>query len=270
MLIDTHTHLNFSAFDSDRDKVIKKCLDENVWMINVGTNYETSLKAVEIAEKYNQGVYAAVGLHPINLETDLIKQKEDKDEEGRFEKGFDYGKYKQLALSSKKVVAIGEIGLDFWRRPKTTKKKEEFKQQQKNLLLQEIKLAQELNLPIIFHCRLGFDDLLEMKEVQPPSVIHSFTGTWQQAKRFLDMGFHLGFNGIIYKLDLKEAIQKTPLDRILIETDCPYLTPPGFSEERNNPLGVKLIAQEIAKIKNHSLEKIAEITFQNARKVFHI
>jgi len=272
MLLDSHAHLNFSAFDKDRQEVIKKCLEENVWLINIGTNYQTSQKAVAIAENYKEGIYAAIGLHPINLATDLIKQKVDSEEGGRFEKEFDYKKYQQLALSSKKIVAIGEIGLDFWRRPKTKKKQTEFKKQQKELLSKEIKLAQELNLPIIFHCRLGFEDLLEVRlpAGSRTSIIHSFTGTWQQAKKFLDMGFYLGFNGIIYKLDLNEVIKNTPLDRILLETDCPYLTPPEFSEERNNPLGVKYVAQEIAKIKGINFEKITETTFQNAKHVFHI
>ncbi|MCK4453928.1 TatD family hydrolase [Candidatus Parcubacteria bacterium] len=281
MLFDTHAHLNFAVFDKDRKEMIKKCLENNVWMINIGTNYETSKKAVEIAGKYNEGVYAAIGLHPINLETNLMKQKFDENEGGRFEKEFNYGKYKKLALSSKKIVAIGEIGLDYWRKPKTKKKLAEFKNKQKNLLLQEIKLAQELELPIIFHCRMAHDDLikiLQYKEVGLPkgsptskkAVIHCFTGTWEQSEKFLEMGFYLGFNGIVFKLDLDEIIKKTPLNRILIETDCPFLTPPNFNEEKNNPLGVKFVAEHIAKIRNLPLEKIAEITSTNAKTLFKI
>ena len=267
MLIDTHSHLNLSAFDNDREEVIKQCLKNNILVLNVGTNYENSKKAIEIAEKYNKGVYAAIGLHP----EDILKEK------------FDYGKYKKLA-ESEKVVAIGEIGLDFWRRPKTKKKLEEFKNKQKDLLLQEIKLAQELNLPIILHCRNAFDDLFNtLKTISnniatartlPKGVIHCFTGTWEQAEKFLEMGFYIGFNGIIFKtiegIDFEANIKKTPLDKILLETDCPFLTPPNFGEERNNPLGVKIIAEYIAKIKNISFEKLAEITFENAKQLFKI
>ena len=273
MLIDTHAHLNFSAFDKDRDAVIKRCLEKDIWFINVGTNYETSKKAVEIAEKYPQGIYAAVGLHPINLD----------------EECFDYEKYKKLVLSSKKVIAIGEIGLDYWHKPKTKRKLEIFKQKQKELLSKELRLVNEMNLPVIFHCRMAHNDLLEMLNTKLRGAVHCFTGTWEQAEKYLEMGFYLGFNGIIFKLNLDEIIKKTPLDKILIETDCPFLTPPDFNEERNNPLSVKFVAEYIAKIrtmprsarqnlvfslrskiKNTSFEKICKVTFQNAKDFFKI
>ena len=273
MLIDTHAHLNFIAFDSDRKNVIEKCLKEGIWTINVGTNFATSKKAVEIAESYKEGVYAAVGLHPINLSTDLVKQRADSAEGGRFEKEFDHERYKELTLTSKKVVAIGEIGLDYWRRPKTKKKQEEFKKEQKELLLKEIELAQELNLPVIFHCRFAQQDLLDIissRQDRLKGVIHCFSGTWQEAERFLEIGLYIGLNGIIFKLDLDEVIRRTPLDRILIETDCPYLTPSGFFKKRNNPLGIKYVAERIAKVKNISFEQVAEITTQNAKNLFRI
>jgi len=292
MLIDTHSHLNIKAFELDREKTIKRCLENNVWMINIGTNYETSKKAVEIAEKYEKGVYAAIGLHPINLETGLVKMKVDKKEGVHFEKEFDYEKYKKLA-KSEKVVAIGEIGLDYYWKPKTTKKKELFKQKQKELFLKELKLAEELNLPAIFHCRMAFDDLIDILQGSDPcklnGVIHCFTGNWKMAKKFLNLGFYLGFNGIIFKLDLDEIIKKTPLDKILIETDCPYLMPPlpagallarrnfseggakaGLMNGRNEPLYVKYIAERIAEIKKIRYEEIAEVTTENAKKLFNI
>jgi len=239
MLIDTHAHLNFNAFKDDLDKVIGRCLAENIWMINVGTKYETSKRAVEIAEQYEEGVYAAVGLHPIHLGTGLVKIRTDS-EEGSFETGgedFHISEYKSLAQSPK-VVAIGEIGLDYYYKPKTKKKLELFKEKQKELLLKQLDLAKELNLPVIFHCRMAHEDLLKIlnyklktKNYKLNGVVHCFTGSWEQAKQYLDMGFYLGFNGIIYKLDLKEVIEKTPIEKILIETDCPYLTPPRAGAE---------------------------------------
>ena len=138
MLIDTHAHLNFAAFNKDRKEVIKRCLDNNIWVINIGTNFETSKKAVQIAESSRQGILASVGLHPINLDTGLVKIKVDESEGKYFEKEFNYEEYKKLA-SSEKVVAIGEIGLDYYWKPKTTKKKELFKQKQKELFLGELK-----------------------------------------------------------------------------------------------------------------------------------
>lgn len=272
MLIDTHAHLNFRAFKDDLDEVIKRGFNEGVWEINVGTKYETSKKAVEIAERYKEGVYAAVGLHPIHLRTDLIKIKMDPEEGGFTPNGedFELTEYKKLA-KSKKVVAIGEIGLDYYYRPKTKRKFELFKEEQKKLLSHQLDLAKELNLPVIFHCRMAHDDLLEiLKNNQTQGVIHCFTGDWKQAKGYLNMGLYLGFNGIIYRLDLEEVIKKTPLDRVLIETDCPYLTPPQAGVERNEPVFVKYIAQDIAKTRKLDFQKVAEITTQNAKKLFRI
>ncbi len=281
MLIDTHAHLNFSDFDKDRDEVIKKCLKSNVFMINVGVDYETSKKAIEIAEKYERGVYAAIGLHPINLDKE----------------NFDILKYEDLYRSSKKVVAIGEVGLDYLNLPslppspmlRRTSPQElrRTKQNQKNLLLEELNLAKKLNLPVIFHCRMAHNDLIEILQKSRGNsglpqtsiselrgVVHCFTGNAEQTKQYLDMGFYLGFNGIIFKkikgIDFDEIIKKTPLDRILIETDCPYLCPPQCENQRNEPINVKYVVEKITEIKNMSFEKIADITFENAKNLFRI
>ena len=273
MLIDTHAHLNFNAFNEDREKIIKECLKNNIWMINVGTDYKTSKKAIDIANKYPQGVFAAVGFHPINLDTGLVKMRVDPNEGSEFENFFDYEKYKELA-EEKKAVAVGEIGLDFWRRPKSKKKREEFKKKQKELFLKELNLAKELNLPVILHCRLALDDMIEILRVpvfcELSGVIHCFTGNLEQARKFLEMGFYIGFNGIIFKLDMDAVIKKTPMEKILIETDCPYLTFPGFGEERNNPFGVRYITEKIADLKNLSLKEVEETTFKNAKDLFKI
>lgn len=267
MFFDTHSHLNFKAFDQDRDKVIKRSLKEGVFMINVGSDYGNSKLAVEIAEKYQTGVYASIALHPIHT----------KDEE------FDYEKYKTLSKSAK-VVAIGETGLD-----------EMYpNDKQKEVFLQHLELARELGLPVILHCRKAHQELIkdlrfriQDSRIEIKGVIHCFTGKWSEAKQYLDMGFYLGFNGIIFKMDLDEVIKKAPLERMLLETDCPYLTPlvrrsrrgkgdlvcsiqPGEDglQERNEPVNVKYIAQRIAEIRGESIEKIAGITFQNAKNLF--
>ena len=263
MIIDTHAHLNFDEYKDDVDEVIKRSLDDNVWMINVGTQYDSSKKAIKIAEGYEKGVYAAVGLHPIHAED-----------------GFNYKEYKELA-KAEKVVAIGEIGLDY----------KYFNKEQKDVFLQQIDLARELDLPIIFHCRMAHDDFINtLKTCSGTSlhsqrqthglpearleaflrgVLHCFTGEWKQAQEYLGMGFYLGFNGIIFKLNLDEVIKKTPLDRILIETDCPYLTPPKETG-RNEPLYVKHVAEKIAELKGLTYEEITKITAENAKKIFKI
>lgn len=272
MIIDTHSHLQFPAFDKDKDGVVKRSLGGGVWTINVGTNYETSNKAVELAEKYKEGVYAAVGLHPINLDTGLVKNRVDPNEGSHFEKDFDYQKYKELARS-KKVVAIGEIGLDYYWKPKTKTRLEAFKKLQKELLLKQVALAQELGLPIIFHCRLAHEDLLKVLAPGLRGVVHSFTGTWAEARRFLDLGLYLGFNGIIFKkiegINFEEIIKNTPIDRLLLETDCPYLTPPQ-EDGRNEPIYIRHIAKRIAEIKNINYWLLVEATVRNSRNIFRI
>lgn len=274
MLIDTHAHLNFADYDKDREEVIKRSLDNDTWMINVGTNYPSSEEVIKIAERYEKGVYAVIGVHPEYI----------------LEEDFDYGKYKELAKSGK-VVAIGEIGLDYWRKPKTKKKLELFKQRQREIFLKQLNLATELKLPVIFHCRMAHDDLTnELRTLRRTvlrkleGVVHCFTGTWEQAEEYLEMGFYLGFNGIIFRsiegISFEENIKLTPLDRILIETDCPFLVPPISVNQRldqrksvvtrNEPLYVKYIAQRIAEVKNISFEEVAEKTSQNAKKLFKL
>jgi len=305
MLIDTHAHVNFNAYKSDADKVIRRSLNDDVWMINVGTNYQTSKKAVEIAEKYEKGIYAAVGLHPIHLDTGLVKIKNDPAElpSATHEAGaeeiiirargesFAYDKYRELA-KSKKVVAIGETGFDYYYRPKTKRKLEIFKEKQRLGLCQQLNLAKELNLPVIFHCRMAHQDLIEVLNLQLTTynlqlkgVMHCFVGSLEQLQRYLEMGFYIGFDGIIFKkiegIDFEEIIKNTPLDKILIETDCPYLTPPISVNQRlnqresagmlrNEPIFVKYIAERIAKIKGLNFEEIAKITTENAKRLFNI
>ncbi|MDO8663482.1 MAG: TatD family hydrolase [Candidatus Wildermuthbacteria bacterium] len=290
--IDTHAHLNFNAFKDDADEVIRRSLAGGVQMINVGSQYSTSKRAVEMAEKYEEGVYAAIGLHPIHLADGIFKTKLDEEEVVIPTKNeeFDSGKYKELALrrgsgqAKSKVVAIGEVGLDYYYRPKTKTKLEEFKARQKKVLLMQLDLAKELTLPVIFHCRTAHEDLAEILDYQLKTtlrqnsgqanykltgVIHCFTGTWEDAQKYLAMGFYLGINGIIFKLDLDDIITKVPLDKILLETDCPYLTPKPM-EGRNEPLHVRYVAEKIAGLKGETLEKISEITTQNAKKLFKI
>jgi len=289
VIIDTHSHLNFKAYDKDREEVIKRTQKEGVICINVGTKYETSKHAIELAEK-NDGMYAAIGMHPIHIKTDLMKLKMD-EEEGAFAplgEEFDKNKYLELALGrsptgeakSKKVVAVGEIGLDYYYKPKGTAKKEKFKQKQKEVFIQQLELAEELNLPVIIHCRMAHQDVSEiLKKKKLKGVIHCFVGTWEEAQKYLDLGFYIGLNGIIDKVDLKEVIEKTTLDKILVETDCPYLTPlaavalakagpDGYV--RNEPLFVKHVIQKIAELRGMSFDEVCRATTDNSKNLFNI
>ncbi|PIS34495.1 MAG: hydrolase TatD [Parcubacteria group bacterium CG08_land_8_20_14_0_20_43_9] len=280
MYFDTHAHLNFPVFAKNRDKLIEECLRKDFWMLNVGTNLFTSKKAIEIARNYDEGIYASVGLHPINFDTGLSRMKIDEseavEEENPFESEFDYEAYKKIA-SDEKVVAIGEIGLDYYWKPKTKIKLEKFKEAQNILFRQQVKLAKELDLPIIIHCRMAHNDLLEILAYLSTiygskfrGVIHCFTGNWEQAKTYMAMGFHIGFNGIIFKFNQEDIIKKISLDKVLIETDCPYLLPPKYQKKINDPMGVKYIAEEIAKIKNIGLKEVADQTTQSGKALFGV
>lgn len=281
MLIDTHAHLNFNAFKDDSGKVIKKSLENDVWMINVGSQYSTSQQAVELAEKYETGIWAAVGLHPIHI----------KDE------SFDYDKYSELAKSSK-VVAIGEMGLDYHhfdspRLAETASRREAgvgddvkgLKNKQKEIFERAIDLANQVNKPLIIHCWDAYDDLLEIlsKKLLPisplkrergsgPGVIHSFIGSYKTARKFINLGFKIGLNGIItYSGSYDKLIRELSLKDIVLETDCPYLTPQPLSrEERNEPINAKYVAEKIAEVRGINAAEVEKITIQNASKLFGI
>lgn len=313
MLIDTHCHLNFNAFKDDADEVIQNALKEGMWMILPGSQISTSRRGIEIAERYLEGVYAAVGLHPIHLEKREVDVQEVQSKamqekpwmtfetRGEF---FDYGQYKALAQSSKKVVAIGECGLDYYYKPKGTAKKEAFKQRQRDAFLSQMNLALELDLPIILHCRMAHGDMLAMvQQFQKEhsgklrGVLHSYAGDVQQAEEFSTLGLYFSFNGLIFKKipslpDPTQVIASIPLERILVETDSPYLIPTFAAGERvggpssakpdlatagksdpptrNEPLNVKLVAQEISRIKNIPFEEIVRVTTANAKTLFHL
>lgn len=274
MLIDTHSHLNFSAFKDDADETVKRASDKDVWIINVGSQYSTSERAVLMAEKYQEGVFAAIGIHPIHLSELIFKDKVDDDEEVEFHPSveeFDEKRYTELA-KSKKVVAVGEIGLDYFHN-------KENKEKQKEVFSVQIDMAMKLDLPIIIHCREAYNDVIEILKSKKEKyedklrgVVHCFSGRLTQAKIYTEeLGFHLGFNGIItFDRSYDKVVREIDLKNILIETDCPYLTPIPFRGKRNEPVYVKYVAEKIAEIKGIDLAKIEKITTENARRLFGI
>jgi len=279
LLIDTHAHINFNVFKKDGDKVIKRALDENIWVINVGAQYSTSKRAVEYAGKYKEGVYAMVGLHPSHVYKKTKKEDEwEKGEEREFEE-FDVDKYIKL-LENPKSIAVGEIGLDYY-----DNISEEEKDKQKQIFIEQIELAQQMNKPISLHCRKAYDDLIELLTMfnsgcaycphscspELRGIVHCFMGRWSQAEKLMEMGFYISFNGLItYARDYNKVIEKMPLDKIVLETDAPYLTPEPHREKRNEPIYVKYVAEKIAEIKKVSFKKVAEQTTKNARELLEI
>lgn len=238
-MFDTHAHLNFNDFDEDREELIKECNKKNLSVINVGATLKSSKSAVEMAEK-NKNNYATIGIHPLHAE----------------ERG-DFRELEELA-GNELVVAIGETGLD--------NKKKKTAKIQHDLFLKHIELAKKKDLPLILHSRRAHEETLEIIP-NHKGVIHCFTGNLSQAKKYIKKGYLIGLNGIIFKMNLKKIIKEIPLDKILLETDCPYLCPPEW-KGKNTPLGVFEVAKEVAKIKEADLREVEKVTDENTRKLF--
>lgn len=292
MLIDTHAHVNFNAFKDDGDEVIRRALDNNIRIINVGSQYSTSKRAVEYTDKYPGGVYAAVGLHPMHLETVRVDLLEESGFESRRE-DFEFSKYKELA-EKQNVVAIGEIGLDYYhinkesvelkieRREKNENKSsdkiiKEIEDRQKEIFIEQLRLAIEVDKPVIIHCRDAHTDMLDILiQAKKQSsglrgVMHCFGGTLEQARQYVELGFLISFTGLItFVRAWDEVIQNIDLNKIMVETDCPYLTPVPFRGRRNEPLYVEYVARKVAEIKKIDFEIVANQTTRNALDLFGI
>ncbi len=274
-LVDAHAHVNFRAFDNDRSQVIDRTLAKNIWHVNVGTQAETASKAVTIAEKYNEGVYAIIGLHPIHTSQSFYDQEELGAEGAEFTsigEQFDFDFYKKLAQSDK-VVGIGECGLDYFRSSVGQK------EIQVNNFVRQIELANSVQKPLMLHIRQGVEgesikaytdasDILK-RESKVLGNVHFFAGSVAEAKTFLDLGFYLSFTGVItFAKNYEELVKFVPLDRILIETDCPYVTPTPFRGARNEPMYVEEVAKKVAMIKGISPEEVALETTSNWLRLF--
>lgn len=253
MYIDTHAHLNFKAFSSDYLEVIDRAFGLEVrGIINVGSNLETSQKAIAIAKQYEKGIFATVGLHPIHVK----------------EEDFDFQVFEKMA-SDKKVIALGETGLDYYYDRST-------KEKQKEIFRKTLTIANKISKPLILHSRDAGDDVLSLlmeEKIETHGVMHCFQGNWQFARVILDMGFYISFTGLITfskNKDTFEVIENAPLEKIMIETDCPYMTPEPYRGKRNEPSYVIEVAKKIAEIKKVPLEKVAEQTSQNAIELFGI
>ena len=283
MLIDSHCHINFSAYKDDAKAVIGRALASDTWLINIGSQHSTSARTIKIAENYPKGVYAVVGLHPIHLVDDITESvviDGKKHEITTKCEEFDYDKYRELAKSSTKVVGLGETGLDYFYFKEDTDI-EAHQKTQKEVFTGFIKMGQELDLPLVIHARgrkddpYGvYDDILGILKVTGAScgVAHCFGGNLRQAREFIKLGFYIGFTGIVTFKNKAEEVQdlvkELPLDKILIETDAPFLSPEPYRGKRNEPAYVKLVAQKVAELKNLPISEVSDTTFNNAKNIF--
>ena len=254
--IDTHAHLQFKAYDEDRDEVVKRNSKALEAIINVGTSVEASEKGIKLAEKVDN-FYVSIGVHPHHVE--------QWDSQA-------YAKLKSLG-KNKRVVAVGEIGLDnhlYQGYPKPDLKK------QAKILEEQINLARELGKPILFHCRDAYNELYEeIKHYQGKlsGLMHCYMGTWEQAKNFLELGLYISFSGnITYRGNdyIRKTAKKLPADKILTETDSPFLSPEPRRGQRNEPIYVKMVATTIATLRNLRTEEAVQITAQNAKNLFDL
>ena len=251
MYFDTHCHLNSEQLYENRDEFIKHALDNQVeMMVVVGYDLESSKKAVEIAKEHSF-IYAAVGIGPNDCLNTTTQDLQIIDE----------------YLNEPKVVALGEIGLDYYWDDVPSDK-------QKDIFQQQVDLAKKHQKPIIIHCRDAYEDTYEvLKRNGHPGIMHCYSGSVEMAKRFIDLGFYISLAGPVTFKNArvpKDVAEKIGLEHLLIETDCPYLTPHPDRGTLNEPANVVYIAQEIAKLKNMEIESVASQTTFNAKKVFGI
>jgi TatD DNase family protein len=283
--IDIHAHTNFKAFEEDRDAVIRRALDGDTWVINIGTQFDTSKKAVEMTNEYPEGVYSTIGLHPIHTGASYHDADELGSEGKEFtSRGeiFDKEKYKELAKLGK-VVGIGECGLDYYHMEPDTIEK------QKTAFISQIELANELDVPLMLHVRNNstdktrnaYFDVYELIKKYSTrkgikGVSHFFAGSVDDMKRFIEIGVYISFAGpITYKpkpeiCDYIGVIKETPLDMILADTDSPYVAPVPNRGKRNEPVNVKDIVKKIAEIKGLGEKETAKAIFSNAKRLFKL
>lgn len=256
-LFDSHSHLNDEKFNEDREEVIKEIYNSGVTcFITAGYSVESSKKAIEIAQKYDF-IYATVGVSPND-----IPQTEEELWKSIF-------KIKELLKTNKKIVAVGEIGLDYyWNK--------ENKELQKKAFIEQINIANEFELPIVIHTRDAIMDtiqILKENKVEHTGVFHCCPQNKELIREALKMNFYISFAGPITFKNSKNAdemIELVPIDRLLIETDSPYLSPEPVRGKRNTPANVRYIAQKIADVKNMSLEEVAKITYENTKEILKI
>jgi TatD DNase family protein len=280
-LIDAHAHVNFNAYKDDAEEVIARANEASIGMLVVGSQHSTSERAVKYAETHEH-MWAVVGLHPTHLHEQHVDEEEI-EYRSRAET-FDRATYEKLA-TSKKVVAIGECGLDWYRIPEGADL-EQVKEAQKTAFRAQVELAIDLDLPVMIHCRDAHDDVAGILEAfirqgkRPRGNVHCFTGTWAEAERYLKIGFYISFTGIITfpprKAEIErgeslhDVVKKVPIEKILVETDAPYLAPIPFRGKRNEPLYVRHVAEKIAELKGLDPDEVARQTLENTKKLFRL
>lgn len=251
MYFDSHAHYDDRRFKSDRDELLGKILPESgvEYIVNIGCDMKTSKSSIALAKKYDY-IYATVGFHPHELNEINSESIEEL----------------RKMCSEKKVVAVGEMGLDYYydSHPREV---------QKFWFLQQLRLAEEVDLPVIIHSRDASEDTFTMMERSNvrKGIIHCYSGSAPMAVDYANMGFYIGVGGVVTfpnARKLVESVQAVPLDKIVIETDCPYLTPAPNRGKRNESSNLKYVVEKIAEIKGVTHDEVARVTMENAKKLY--
>lgn len=247
-LIDSHCHLDNERFNGDRDEVLARIEEQLEFAVNIGYDLESSKRSVELAETHDY-IYAVVGVHP----TDIGIYNDEVEAE------------LEVLAKHPKVLAVGEIGLDYhWMTDPKEKQQEIFRKQ--------LELARRVGKPVVIHTREATRDTLDILKEYPDvrGIVHCYPGSYESASEIMD-NYYFGVGGVLTfknSKKLKETVEKLPMDRIVIETDCPYLTPEPYRGKRNEPIYVEYIAQRIADIKGISYEEVVRITNENTKKAY--
>ncbi len=254
MIFDTHAHYDDEAFDEDRDRLLCSLAEHGIEaVVNIGASIQSTKNTLELMKKY-PFVYGAVGVHP-NETGELNEHLMD---------------WLGHVAKEKKVVAIGEIGLDYyWNEPEP--------EVQKNWFVRQLALAREAGLPIVVHSRDAAKDTLDIIKAEKAGelggVIHCFSYSLEMAKEYLNLGFYLGIGGVLTfnnAKKLKEVVAYMPMDRIVLETDCPYLSPVPFRGKRNSSLNLPYVAEAVSQIKDVPVEEVIAVTRENARRMYRL
>ncbi len=251
LIFDSHAHYDSAQFDTDRDALLSSFEDKGVgFVLSASSSVASSEKNSRLSQKY-PFIFASAGVHPIDSRDEA---------EGYIEK------LEEIIKSNKKIVAVGEIGLDYhYDTPKDIQRK---------FFTEQLELAKKLDKPVIIHSREATADVLDiLKEYKPKGILHCFSGSVETAKILLDLGFYIGFTGVVTFKNANKAIKSAefiPMDRLLIETDCPYMAPVPFRGQRCDSTMLHSTAQKLAEIKGVSKEEIIDATYKNAVKVFEM
>ncbi len=289
VLFDSHTHIQFPAYDADREEVLARAKKAGVKMIAIGTQYSTSLSGVALAEKYPEDVWASIGFHP-NHAVAVGWYHDSKEQKAAESEIFDKKKFEELARNPK-VVAIGECGLDYYRLTGhstwSMDQGASIKEAQKRVFMEQIEIAQSVGKLLMIHARpsKGTDDAYEdvlgifssplysrgRTKVGDYKIIHFYEGSFAMTKKLVEAGYYFTFGGIItWKRDYDDILAYIPLERILLETDAPYVAPEPHRGERNEPAYVVETAKKLAELSGKTFEEVCEITTSNVKMVFGV